>query len=517
MVAEKTRECDVCRRLVCPACASDWSTCDQPYGRVVRLGVGARLRDVDPSGRIGIVSRWRGTTTLVDLRRLRWIEGPELPRYTGFAHAVGPTLTRDRLLTPEYDWLSTMNRNEPQFVGLRVMELAGGASVILDGERPARAAGRSPDGDRYWYVSEAEQVNVYSVGVPRAHGGTGGMPKPMGRFSALPGKVIQAACVDGEHDLLAASTWGVVAVGRIEYERFVPMARVTVEGDVRWLAIGGGRLAAAIATRGVQLRVWSLAEDGTIGEAIFDHVHARTLSTAALSRDGRYLAVGLSDDSVVVHDLERRVTTRFTEHTDDVILVRFVGDEQLLVTADADNRVVLRPRTPNGYTEALLPLAIGEETIDVARALRAGLVDEPEPAPPPPAATPPAPAEAAPASERPITLEDVSRLVEHAPENGSVAALRAELAVRACVVDRSRVDTAEAIYAEYQPRRAAVLALPRPVWDDLDAFLAVIEGFRRDGAQTVALHRVVGPRRVYHVVARGNQIAVASRSRAGEA
>ena len=47
--------CGVCKHLVCPACANDWSTCDQPWGRVFRLGMTARLVDVDPSAKLGFI------------------------------------------------------------------------------------------------------------------------------------------------------------------------------------------------------------------------------------------------------------------------------------------------------------------------------------------------------------------------------------------------------------------------------------------------------------------------------
>src|SRR5262245_10280161 len=74
------RPCAVCTHLVCQACAADWTTCSEPSGRLVRLGLSARLRDVDPSGRIGLVSHWRQSLRLFDLRRLCWINGTRFPR-----------------------------------------------------------------------------------------------------------------------------------------------------------------------------------------------------------------------------------------------------------------------------------------------------------------------------------------------------------------------------------------------------------------------------------------------------
>jgi hypothetical protein len=74
-------ECPWCRLTICAACASDWTTCDRAAGRVFRLGATARLRDVDPSGRHGLVSSWRGGTRVLDLRAPAWVAAAApLPR-----------------------------------------------------------------------------------------------------------------------------------------------------------------------------------------------------------------------------------------------------------------------------------------------------------------------------------------------------------------------------------------------------------------------------------------------------
>jgi hypothetical protein len=43
--------------------------------------------------------------------------------------------------------------------------------------------------------------------------------------------------------------------------------------------------------------------------------------------------------------------------------VRFVGDDHLLISADTDNRVVMRPRTPAGYARALITIDIPQEPV----------------------------------------------------------------------------------------------------------------------------------------------------------
>jgi len=47
-------------------------------------------------------------------------------------------------------------------------------------------------------------------------------------------------------------------------------------------------------------------------------------------------------------------------------LVRFGGDDHVLVVADRHGRVVLRPRTPNGYARPLIDIDIPDEPIPLA-------------------------------------------------------------------------------------------------------------------------------------------------------
>src|SRR4051794_40088112 len=101
-----TASCEVCGHLVCPACAADWSTCALPSGKVLRLGRGARLFEVDPAGRLGLVSTWTGGLKIVDLRALRWSSPStssfESRRTFATSSDVRPRLTADgRLIRPE--------------------------------------------------------------------------------------------------------------------------------------------------------------------------------------------------------------------------------------------------------------------------------------------------------------------------------------------------------------------------------------------------------------------------------
>jgi hypothetical protein len=59
---------------VCPVCAGDWSTCEQPCSRTFKLARGERLVDVDASGRIGLVASSGGSLRALELRGPRWVE-----------------------------------------------------------------------------------------------------------------------------------------------------------------------------------------------------------------------------------------------------------------------------------------------------------------------------------------------------------------------------------------------------------------------------------------------------------
>ena len=82
------------------------------------------------------------------------------------------------------------------------------------------------------------------------------------------------------------------------------------------------------------------------------------MKSAALSRDGRYFAAATPRNDLVVHDLDHESEQVFTEHTDEINHIRFGGDDHLLISADRDNRVVLRPRTATGYAKPLLSVEV---------------------------------------------------------------------------------------------------------------------------------------------------------------
>ena len=336
--------CGVCKHLVCEPCANDWSTCDQPWGRVFRLGMTGRLVDVDPTGKYGLVTRWRGRMRYVDLRALRWIEVDDVPSL--HRRELRPRLASDGRLF-QHEWQNV--EDQPAYRGLGVTSLTSRQTrTDPSTPYPARGTGMSLRDDRYWYVTSTEEVAVVRMASPIA--------LTTALYNPLPRKVLQAVYVDAARDLIVSASWGEIMVQKIAGERLEPACYVKTAGDVRWVAIAGPYLAAHVKGG---ITVWKLDESlaiAQVSQRIDDDV-----GIAALSRDGRYLAVGLRDERVVVHALDAGTSESYDEHTDDVSYVGFVGDEQLLVTADDDNRVILRPRAAAGYARPLRETELGSD------------------------------------------------------------------------------------------------------------------------------------------------------------
>ena len=357
--------CRVCMRLVCPPCEADWTTCDEPSGRVVRLGRTARLRDVDPSGRLGLVSRWRGPLRMLDLRRLRWVPSEVTRKAWLFRGRCAPRLTSSgRVL---YAWFDVGPGESLEidaalrFVGIVRAGVEGGDAPIIKGPAPLQGSGVSKVGDVFWYTADTQIVVTMTPG-----------PTPersdevtVATLDPLPYKVVQAAYVDGARGLLASGTWGQIVLHRIVDGRLERLGAAQTSGDLRWIEVAGPYLAAGVSRgRRTNVHVWRLHEDRTIGEEVHRIEGHRALRAASLARDGRYLAVAFGDDVQVIA-VDRGTTVTFGEHTDGVALVRFVGDDHLLVTADHDNRVVLRPRTEDGYAAAVIPLELDDGEVEL--------------------------------------------------------------------------------------------------------------------------------------------------------
>jgi hypothetical protein len=352
-------ECRICGRIVCDACAADWTTCSEPSGRVVRLGMTARLRAVDPDGRFGLVTAFRHPWRALDLRQLRWVDC-EIELASIADHTAAPMLTADgRLLETDGHVLYVGSLGTPRWNAYRAERSIQTLRVMASG----------------WvsFVSSADTVELVDLNAlePAPYMRHILLADRLGDAPAIsltpfPGRVVQSAAAVREGDALivASGTWQEIAIHRIRGELRERTAHVKTDGDVRWIAIAGSTVAAiVVGARSGTLTTWRIDDRGELAHRVDRDDHGEPVIAASLSRDGRYLAAALADRSVAVHAVVEPATQVFTEHTDAISLIRFAGDDHLLITADDDNRVVLRPRTEHGYAEVVMPVELPDEAI----------------------------------------------------------------------------------------------------------------------------------------------------------
>jgi hypothetical protein len=348
--------CQVCTHLVCDACAADWTTCSEPAGREIRLGTTARVKDVDPRGRFAIVSHWVKAPRLFDLRHLTWAGDLPLSRNLfALMRDYPPRLTAAGLLAhAEIRWAD----NETTQWGVRWHSPDAFVNEVIDAEGMQRCTMMSTS-DQLAYVSTSEKVVVMTpqfgelphatnVLLPRAFAGQT-FTVSTRTYDPMPRKVIHAMHLT--NDILVTTTWREIAIDRIVDDKLERLARLDtgLDANIQWIALAGNVL--AYFARGVvELR----RVDASYATSPVFARHRCDFNCGALSVDGRYLALGMGD-RVVLHDLERDEQITYEDHSDDVSFVKFAADDHMLITADDDNRVVLRPRTAAGYARAIIP------------------------------------------------------------------------------------------------------------------------------------------------------------------
>jgi hypothetical protein len=339
-------------------------TCDQPIGRAIRLDGDLRLVDVEPGGQLGLA--WDGSELrMVDLRRLRWVRTGDLPSPSeDFPHL--PALTRDVIVHEGAGsrWFEKSVWFTP---------LAGGDPHQLRDANFYRAPQVCRDNERVWWVRDDQKLHIASAQA----NGAAVVCEP------LPGKVVQAACVEG--DLVAAATWGLVALFRIaEGGRLRPLAHLPVDGgDVSWVGVAGAWLAAIVDRRSglwgnrsshSELHVWQRGEGATRSHQVV-RLRRSVDGVASMSRDGRKVAVA---QGLEVHliELEGGRPVSLAGPQGNIVLVRFTDEDRILVIADSANRVILRPRSAAGdYAGELVEASIPSEPVPLA-------IQSPAPRPP---------------------------------------------------------------------------------------------------------------------------------------
>ncbi len=347
------RDCPSCARLVCATCVTSWASCPEPAGRIVRLGLTARVRDIDPGGRFALVSHWRQPLRVFDLRQLRWLPDIMIPPHVF-------TWSRDN--PPRLTTAGTVvhanlggTARDYSYRGFTWRSLDGARTIETDAPMPWQAMQVSVH-DRVFYVDPADHVVVMAP--PDDPADTPHI------LEVHPGaRPLRSAFLDEDRQLVMAGTQSAVVMHRwsasMELNRL--WRQPTEEsGPVTFVAVAGKALVAGVRRTSGALAFevrWldSSLEPGPLAHRIVPDSPVRT---TAISRDGRYFAIG-TDDGLTVHDLDARSAIGFDDHTDSITCVRFASDDHLLISADSDNRVILRPRTATGYSAPLETAACG--------------------------------------------------------------------------------------------------------------------------------------------------------------
>ena len=338
------RNCPSCTRLVCASCSIRWRTCAEPtVARAVRLGLTARVIDIDPLGTLALVAHWRQPLRVFDLRALAWVPDIALPRELYVrSRFTPPRLTASRAIVH--------HKVAGLFRRMTWDSLEGGTQDTWLTSLPPRGALQvSATGDRVYYLTDDDQVIMFREPQNGEVTSQTFLPLPAGTR-------LTAASIDVERNLLLTGTYNQIELHRIDGERLTRLwSRTTNQGMVTWVGIAGKAVVAGIRLGGGAMRFevrWldAALEPGPLADAITPNPPWRDIDLAA---DGRFLAIA-TDDGLTVHDLDARTATAFADHTDSITCVRFASDDHLLISADSDNRVILRPRTATGYASRVV-------------------------------------------------------------------------------------------------------------------------------------------------------------------
>lgn len=348
--------CSLCTRLVCNACAPNPQTCSEPTVLKVRLGRTARVLEVDPNGRLAIVSHAVRGLRLLDLRAGRWLT------QLAFAPAADPSYLR---LTDDGSLVCFERVTAgatPISTGVSAFDPTSGAQrwFVSMTTAPRHVLGVAKRGNYVWFTTGGKGVVGSGVCVVRSR-------EDVTEYDPMPGLEIIAAAVDPERELLAtaalgqigSSSWtGRLSVNRMVGDRLERVATTTTEPrpDVLWLDIAND-LVCMIARNPSQCVLEVLDIAPGLPQRYRRALSLGDVRAVALSRDGRFLALGV-DRVLHVHDLAAQtVVTLDRVHTDDINYVRFTASGEL-ISADNDNRVVVWPPNHRGYAHPVTEIEV---------------------------------------------------------------------------------------------------------------------------------------------------------------
>ncbi len=350
-----TEPCPACHMLVCPACLRDPASCDVPHARELRLGATARLRRLSEDARYGVVSRWRRAPRLADLAAAVYVR--DLPTVE-LSKTIGAVTREGRYL-----WVDKPPDSRDEFAPTEVLSI-GKSDAEPKRESRASLSRYAPfelcRGERMLFSASLEAGTVRLADLDAdslrvLH------PLP-------PNEIMQTCTVAPEAGLLFTATYGHVHVHRIVAGGLKKVGTLEVaDADIGWLGFARGRIAivSGSAHQPFAVTIHELGDRWAGWQKVCEINRftpqrnpmgdPRERVVAALSADARFFAMALEDRTVMVHDLESDTRASYAGHTDDVCLIGFGDAANVLVTADRDNRVRIRPRSGRHFLDTFPP------------------------------------------------------------------------------------------------------------------------------------------------------------------
>lgn len=350
--------CRHCGNIVCERCAGDETTCAAPRARLLGLGLGRRLRRVDPQGRLGLVSGWIEGLKVMDLARSRRLQTAcKLP----WSQPLISSIARNgRVVWPYTRMMPNLRWGVGGLVVASVHH-AGRHELPASGPFFPRELQLCPTGRYVWGRTALETVSLWDLERGQHH-----------EHDPLPGSVLQAAALHGARNLMATSTYGRAAVHRFDGAGLEPLGMLRLrDADNVWIGLSDRCVAVVSDLRGARgcvLRAFALDAAGVPErEPCYVHadreaaagrsrdVHIRRPVVAALSQDGRFLAVATEDNDIAVHDLERG-RVQYLDREDGHVagrlaLLAFDDSADSLLSSDAGGRVIVRPRRDRHFLQ----------------------------------------------------------------------------------------------------------------------------------------------------------------------
>jgi hypothetical protein len=342
-----TEICPLCGRPVCERCLTP-DACPSPGPRVIKLGVGRRLRAVDHSGRLGLVTSWWGRAQVLDL----YTGSTRITRLPGRVGRPVPCLVAPDLMIKIPSPVSNLTPGLLSFIrlGLRRRKGHPAARELQTGVGQIVEMGLSGDGHYILLKGDTETLALVDPREQRVQA-----------VLEMPRQVVYSGAANLEMDLAALGTYGRVGLFRISDRQ--PLGQVRLEqGGVVWVGLAGGRLVTITETcqlvvleadpgrepsrweRSLETRLDPDAvRHESMAEVFGGMVPMRVW--ASLSGDGQLLVIRWRQGrELATFRLPRGLIQVFAGHSDTVNLVRFVGQGRMLVTGGADARVVFWPR-----------------------------------------------------------------------------------------------------------------------------------------------------------------------------